>query len=108
MPDLENKRETPLTLLHEHDSGGWIGEDESYICQFYEDALWDFSEAVRIDPENVKGRYRRAVCHLEMVKLEMKKEGEGRFWDIEKQRKDLGLGGKENLSLFCSALVVLN
>mmetsp|Transcript_6736 Transcript_6736/g.28811 ORF Transcript_6736/g.28811 Transcript_6736/m.28811 type:complete len:180 (-) Transcript_6736:568-1107(-) len=86
MPDLENKRETPLTLLHEHDSGGWIGEDESYICQFYEDALWDFSEAVRIDPENVKGRYRRAVCHLEMVKLEMKKEGEGRFWDIEKQQ----------------------
>mmetsp|Transcript_6734 Transcript_6734/g.28804 ORF Transcript_6734/g.28804 Transcript_6734/m.28804 type:complete len:261 (-) Transcript_6734:568-1350(-) len=52
----------------------------------YEDALWDFSEAVRIDPENVKGRYRRAVCHLEMVKLEMKKEGEGRFWDIEKQQ----------------------
>mmetsp|Transcript_6735 Transcript_6735/g.28810 ORF Transcript_6735/g.28810 Transcript_6735/m.28810 type:complete len:95 (-) Transcript_6735:1057-1341(-) len=70
MPDLENKRETPLTLLHEHDSGGWIGEDESYICQFV--GFFPFlrgAMAKALRPHFLRSHSRLVIDQLNSVRL---------------------------------------
>mmetsp|Transcript_3147 Transcript_3147/g.9599 ORF Transcript_3147/g.9599 Transcript_3147/m.9599 type:complete len:288 (+) Transcript_3147:113-976(+) len=52
----------------------------------YDNALWEFSEVVRLDPENVKARYRRSLARMALIQREMKKEEQGAFWDVEKQQ----------------------
>lgn len=47
--------------------------------------MWDFSEAVRIDPLNVKGHYRRALAKIGLIREQMKKEELGKYWDVEKE-----------------------
>lgn len=49
-----------------------------------ENASWDFGEALRIDPANVKGLFRKARVLAEIVKREMGKEGSGELWDLDK------------------------
>ena len=46
-------------------------------------ALWDFSEALRIEDTNTKGLYRRAIVLLRMVKGDMAKEGTDELWDLD-------------------------
>uniref|UniRef100_A0A7S1TEG4 Peptidylprolyl isomerase n=2 Tax=Compsopogon caeruleus TaxID=31354 RepID=A0A7S1TEG4_9RHOD len=49
-----------------------------------ENALWDLSESLRLDDTNVKGRYRRGLVKIEMADRMMKKEEEGKYWDIDR------------------------
>lgn len=46
-------------------------------------ALWDFSEALRIDGSNVKGLYRKGVTLMRMVQIDLKKEGTDELWDLD-------------------------
>lgn len=62
----------------------------------YENALWDFSEALRIDENNPKGLYRRGLTLIRMIQADMAKEGTDELWDldvteerIEEAKKDL-------------------
>lgn len=61
------------------------------LCRLRKDdlsnALWDFSEALRIDPENVKGLYRRAVVLIGLVKQDMAKQDSGEVWDLDAAEK---------------------
>lgn len=65
-----------------------------------ENALWDFSEALLIEPTSAKGMYRRGLVGMKIVEREMAKEGSER-WDLEKTelraadaRKDLVAAAK--------------
>ena len=65
-------------------------------CSDFKNAHWDFSEALSIDPENVKGFYPRRLTQLRMCQGEVAKEEKGEWWDLEKveqqaeeSRKDL-------------------
>lgn len=65
------------------------------LCRLRKDdlsnALWDFTEALRIDPENVKGLYRRAVVLIGLIRKDMAKQDTGELWDLdgaEKQADD--------------------
>lgn len=61
------------------------------LCRLRKDdldnALWDFSEALRIDPTNTKGLYRRGVVLTRVIKREMAKEEHGEVWDLDKADK---------------------
>lgn len=50
-------------------------------------ALWDFSEALRISPENPKGLYRRALVLTRIVRADMAKEGSTELWDLDDAEK---------------------
>lgn len=47
------------------------------------DALWDFTEALRIDEHNAKGLFRRGTTLIKMVQAEMAKEGTDQLWDLD-------------------------
>ncbi|KAI0557703.1 peptidylprolyl isomerase-like protein [Gracilaria domingensis] len=51
------------------------------------DALWDFSEALRIDESNAKALYRRAITLTNMVRADMAKEGTDQLWDLDVAEK---------------------
>ncbi|CAN8067622.1 unnamed protein product [Agarophyton chilense] len=51
------------------------------------DALWDFSEALRIDENNAKGLYRRGTTLIRMVRADMAKEGTDELWDLDVAEK---------------------
>lgn len=70
------------------------------LCRLRKDdlknALWDFTEALRIDPSHVKGLYRRAITLIRMTRSDLAKEGTEELWDldvteqrVEEARKDL-------------------
>eukprot|EP00736_Rhodelphis_marinus_P013477 Rmarinus@m.18987 len=48
-----------------------------------EDALWDADQALEIDSDSLKGRYRRALIYLHKAKVELTKEEKGVYWDPE-------------------------
>lgn len=52
-----------------------------------ENALWDFSEALLIDPTSAKGMYRRGVVLARLVKVELEREDRGESWDLDKAEK---------------------
>jgi tetratricopeptide (TPR) repeat protein len=58
------------------------------LCRLRKDdldnALWDFSEALRIDSASAKGHYRRGLVLTRLVQREMAKEAEGEHWDLDK------------------------
>jgi tetratricopeptide (TPR) repeat protein len=58
------------------------------LCRLRKDdldnALWDFSEALRIDGASAKGHYRRGLVLTRIVQREMAKEGDGEHWDLDK------------------------
>lgn len=64
------------------------------LCRLRKDdltnALWDFSEALRIDPSNAKGLYRRGVTLTRMIRADLAKEGTDQIWDLDiaEQRAD--------------------
>lgn len=57
------------------------------LCRLRKDdlknALWDFSEALRIDENNAKGMYRMGVVLTKLVRIDMAKEGTGELWDLD-------------------------
>lgn len=61
------------------------------LCRLRKDdldnALWDFSEALRIDPDNPKGLYRRATVLTGMVRRDMAKQETGEYWDLDGAEK---------------------
>lgn len=61
------------------------------LCRLRKDdltnALWDFSEALQIDPTNAKGLYRRGLVLVQLVKQDMEKEGTGQLWDLDQAEK---------------------
>ncbi len=63
------------------------------LCRLRRDdldnALWDFSEALRIDPENAKGLYRRALVLTRTVRGEMAKDKAGEVWSLDKADADV-------------------
>jgi tetratricopeptide (TPR) repeat protein len=52
-----------------------------------ENALWDFSEALLIDPMSAKGHFRRGLVLTRLARREMDKEGTGEGWDMDKAEK---------------------
>jgi hypothetical protein len=52
-----------------------------------ENALWDFSEALLIDPSSSKGKYRRGLVLTRLVRQEMKKDSKGETWDLDKAER---------------------
>ena len=40
----------------------------------FDDAMWDCKEALRIDPGNEKGHFRRSMVQMERVKRELKEQ----------------------------------
>lgn len=52
-----------------------------------ENALWDFSEALLIDPSSAKGRYRRGLVLTQLARDDMAREEEGETWDLEKAER---------------------
>lgn len=61
------------------------------LCRMREDdldnALWDFSEALRIDPNNTKGLYRRAVVYIRLLRKDLSKQDTGELWDLDNAEK---------------------
>lgn len=61
------------------------------LCRLRKDdldnALWDFSEALRIDPDSPKGLYRRAVVLIGLVRRDMAKQETGEYWDLDGAEK---------------------
>ena len=49
----------------------------------WDDAHWDCSEALRLEPDNVKGLYRRGIVEIAQCRREMAKERAHEYWDIE-------------------------
>jgi tetratricopeptide (TPR) repeat protein len=58
------------------------------LCRLRRDdldnALWDFSEALRIDGTSAKGHYRRGIVLTRIIRREMAKEASHDNWDLEK------------------------
>lgn len=52
-----------------------------------ENALWDFSEALLIDPTSAKGMYRRGIVLTRLVEADLAKEEAGESWDLDKAEK---------------------
>lgn len=52
-----------------------------------QNALWDFSEALRIDSSNPKGLYRRAVVLIGIIRADMAKQDTGELWDLDLAEK---------------------
>ena len=50
----------------------------------YEDAMWDCDKALELDPENVKGLYRRCCVYTAKLDAELAKEKDGTFWLVDK------------------------
>lgn len=48
-----------------------------------DDALWDFTEALRIDAQNSKGLYRKGVVLTKIIQRDMAKEGTDQLWDLD-------------------------
>ena len=61
----------------------------------YDDALWDCDQALEIDADSEKGRFRRACVYLEKTKEQLAKEKEGKFWDVEKTGELLAKGRED-------------
>lgn len=61
------------------------------LCRLKENdlvnALWDFTEALRIDPVHAKGLYRKGLTLLMLVRADMKKEGTDELWDLDLAEK---------------------
>lgn len=61
------------------------------LCRLRRDdldnALWDFSEALRINGVSVKAMYRRALVFTRLVKGDLKKEEEGIVWNFDKAQE---------------------
>ena len=53
----------------------------------YHDALWDCDKALEIEPENVKGLYRRCLVYTAKLGVELQKETDGEFWVVDKAWK---------------------
>lgn len=60
-----------------------------------DNALWDFSEALLIEPGSAKGMYRRGCVLMRLVREEMGKEGSGETWDLEKAERRAGDARKD-------------
>jgi tetratricopeptide (TPR) repeat protein len=58
------------------------------LCRLRKDdldnALWDFSEALRIDGTSAKGHYRRGLVLTRLIQREMAKESAGEHWDMDR------------------------
>ncbi len=52
-----------------------------------ENSLWDFSEALRIDENSVKARYRRGVTLTRMVLADLEKEQKNESWNLDKAQE---------------------
>lgn len=52
-------------------------------CGDYKDAHWDFSEALRIDSDDLKGIYRRGLAQLRICQEDVAKEKKGQWWDLD-------------------------
>lgn len=57
------------------------------LCRLRRDdldnALWDFSEALRIDPCSTKGHYRRGLVLSRLIRRELAKGDQGENWDLD-------------------------
>lgn len=57
------------------------------LCRLKENdltnALWDFTEALRIEPDHGKGLYRKGMTLIGMVRNDLAKEGTGELWDLD-------------------------
>jgi hypothetical protein len=64
------------------------------LCRLRRDdldnALWDFSEALRIDNSSAKGHYRRGLVLTRIIRREMAKEQDHKNWDLEKAEERAG------------------
>lgn len=49
----------------------------------FDNALWDFNEALRIDENNVKGLYRKGLVLTRIIESDMAKEGSDELWDLD-------------------------
>jgi len=65
-------------------------------------ALWDFSEALRIDGTSVKAKYWRGVVRLRTMQAGMAKEAAGEWWDMDKAAED-ERGAFDDLKAACVA-----
>lgn len=61
-----------------------------------ENALWDFSESLRIDENSAKARYRRGVTLTRMVLADLEKEVKKETWNLDKAQERADLA-KEDL-----------
>lgn len=52
--------------------------------QMHNEALWDCDKALELNPQSVKGHYRRAKVFLARIKEDLAKEEQGQYWDVEK------------------------
>lgn len=70
------------------------------LCRLRKDdlknALWDFTEALHIDPYNVKGLYRKGITLIRMTRNDLARDGTEELWDldvaeqrVDEARKDL-------------------
>lgn len=61
------------------------------LCRLRKDdwtnALWDFTEALRIQPSNPKGLYRRGLVYIGMIRKDLEKEGTDELWDLDVAEK---------------------
>mmetsp|Transcript_20793 Transcript_20793/g.33929 ORF Transcript_20793/g.33929 Transcript_20793/m.33929 type:complete len:456 (-) Transcript_20793:228-1595(-) len=55
-----------------------------------EDGLWDCNKALEIDPDNVKGLYRRCIIHTSLLEEELRKEERKEFWVVDKAWEIVG------------------
>lgn len=57
------------------------------LCRLRENdltnALWDFTEALRIEPNHVKGLYRKGITLMGLVRVDLSKEGTDELWDLD-------------------------
>lgn len=61
------------------------------LCRLRRDdldnALWDFTEALRIDPNSTKARYRRGLVLTRLARREIAKGEQRENWDLEKAER---------------------
>lgn len=53
-------------------------------CGELDNALWDFSEALRIDRDSVKGHYRHGVVLTKLISRDLEAAKAGENWNLEK------------------------